>query len=351
MTKTATDRITNTINFMVGLRTVDGANNEIRIQRVGELLQSRQHQIPVNVGVHMSIGNSGTEQERRFRRAIILVSCFFLNSQPAATQKVTKKLAADGLRGRLRSLADLIFTTFPINVITPVKDQMMANPATFLAANPVVLAGAGQSRQEDISMVFDIHADLYKLDTAQDPGLLHLDIPGFFVGVDNYQTAYASLGAIPLTTVTRNFFITTQLTGCAFLYRVTGPTLKAAHIQQHDDALQHINQQMRANIEVPTAVNKKSLAMSQLFQERAVLEGNGGHMGMLATVTTGGQEAWRRIDRGEGQDWMNFHGYYQRNGMCYVIGFKSGGGWKIFAQQHNRSANGLVLRRLYPLPN
>ncbi len=308
MAKSNRDRINTAIQWMVMLRTEDGNGGEARIQRVGMLLQSQSAQIPDNIGGNMSIGNSGTEDERSFRRALILTSCVLLNSDPAATQRTIKKTMAATPRTRLRKMADLIFATYPMNVLQPVSDALLADPQAFLDDNLIVLGGARASRALDIVMSYNIDRDTYDFSSTPNPSLMQMSVPGFFIGVDPYDNAYATIGNIASAPVAGNLAITTQLTGCNFLFRVNGPNLRAAHIQPGAAALDHVPERIESTFVGPRVVNKKSLSMSGIFKERAVLSGAGGHMGMVGTVPNDGQDVYSQVDRGEGQEWMHFHG-------------------------------------------
>ena len=348
MAKSNRDRINDTINWMVLLRTPEGTDNEARIQKVGELLEWQKGQIPDNIGAAMSIGNSGTEEERVFRRAIILTSCVFLNSDPAATQNATKSIMGALLRKRLRWLADLVFQTYPMNVLKPVSDALLDDPAAFLRDNLIVLGGSKASRPTDIALSFNLARETYDFTTTPNSSLMQMSVPGYFIGVDPYSSAHATIGNINAAQVTGNLVITTQLTGCNFLYRVNGPNLRAAHIQPGETALDHLPERLETIFVGPRIVNRKSLAMSAIFRERAVVSGNGGHMGMVGTVPNEGEDTYRQIDRGEGQEWMHSHGYFQPKGMVYIICVKSNGAWQIFLQQHTNQKTGMHLRRIYP---
>ena len=272
-----------------------------------------------------------------------------LNSDPAATQKATKNIMASLLRKKLRDMADLIFATYPMNVLQPVSDALLADPQGFLEDNLIVLGGSRESRAVDIAMSYNLGRNTYDFSSMPNSSLMQMSIPGYFIGVDPYDTAYASIDNIPLSPVAGNLMITTQLTGCNFLFRVNGPNLSAAHVQPGNAALQHLPERLEHIFVGPRVVNKKSLSMSAIFKERAVLSGAGGHMGMVGTVSNDGQDTYSQVDWGEGQEWMHFHGYYQPKGMVYIIAVKVGGGWRIYLQQHNNTKVGMILRRIYPV--
>ena len=338
-------RVNDTIQFLRTAVVQPNAADPLR-QPISEWLE----EIPISPAIDqgMSQGTAGTELTRKYRRAMILILCALNNVPVTRAQQVVAQYRDPNLQSALGTmLLDVARICVPRR-LDPPKQQLLAAPAAFLAANRIKTGNGGLniSTASQYEFSWDARGQFYLMEPPvvfhQN---LHVQFPGFNIAVTKF-TDIANLGQITGAVVTGNIGITTQLSGCSILYSVNGGNLVAAHVWPNQAA------PVRSNL--PGAlVGQAGLPAGVILALRLAHQGAlgnalvGGTFGIFGMVNDLGDTGLRAV----GPNNVRMHGYVATEGNAYFIAVKVGGNWHLFGQQNNpgRPGDGVsTFQQIYP---
>ncbi|KAB7762109.1 hypothetical protein CKY51_22040 [Xanthomonas maliensis] len=291
-------------------------------------------------------GEGGDKQERKYRRALILIYSVLCNIAVQRARQEAMQAPSSQLHARLLLVVKAALAVKGATTLRPIATQLISNPALFLV-NQRIKTSAGMmtaSGPTQYDLYFDGHYNLYTLEPSHPTQAhVHSKVDGYNIHVQSYSSVKDQLHAIDGSTVTGNLAVTTQLSGCAVIYRVNGGSLTMAHIRP-DDKVRHLLPQDLAQY----AGSPSGVALTQ----RIVRDGNlagaaAGTLGVFGMVAGTGSTALSLA----GARRVRTHGYTDQWGNAYFIGVKVNGNWQLFGQQNNpRNANDGVsnMMQLYP---
>ncbi len=339
-------RVADTIQFIKGLNVV-GPGQDLG-NPIGEWLEELT--ISPAVDQAMSQGTAGTEQTRKYRRAMTLILCALNNVPPTRAQQMVAQYSDANLPTALGTMfADVQRVAAPLR-LNPQLTQLQLQPATFLAANRIKI-GKGTATTSG-TMAFEFSWDSRSGFYLMEPPVawhhyLHVTFQGFNIAVTTFRNIAGNLAQIPAAVVQgSNMGLTTQLSGCTIFYSVTGGHLRVTHIwPEHPDVV-------RANL--PGALTAQAaLPVGALLALRIAHEGSfaapliGGTEGIFGMVADPADVGLRTV----GPNNIRMHGYSDTLGNAYFIAVQIGGNWHLFGQQNDpRNPQGGVsnFQQLYP---
>src|SRR5882757_5388149 len=130
------NRFADTVTF---LRTLTGPGNlpVVQAPAVAELLDSFQGAIPPAVDTAMSQGTHGTEQTRKYRRAMILILCVVNNTLASQARQAVSLVPDPGLHSALVQMLRDVHVIYGGRVLGPIADQLRNNPMQFVTNNRI----------------------------------------------------------------------------------------------------------------------------------------------------------------------------------------------------------------------
>lgn len=322
-------------------------------REIVRLLENYRGAIPPAVDEAMSFGRSGTSEERKIRRAIVLLRCLFFNTRASAAQRQAQLIAEPQLIPTLADVMRMTLRAVGRQRVVPLIDRMMADPETFLSENRMQTGYVyGRSTEADFDFYFDPDRHIYKIDPpAPNRELCFAPIRAYSFHVLQFADVVGDAANVPGVVSTEDLCITTQLSGCSVLYRVNGPQLTVAHVQPSGGFdWNGLGEDIR-----PFAGIGSGPAMGKYLEYYGGLSGVGGTLGLYRNAPSDEQTGFREGERkGNGAERMNTHGYF-RNGpyiYAYFIAIRRAGSWQIFGQENDRDnpdAGIKRFQRLYPL--
>jgi hypothetical protein len=338
------NRFADTVFFIRGLTDPNGMAVGPAVA-VADLLDSFNGTIPAAVDAAMSQGRRGTELTRKYRRAMILILCVLNNTLPSQAKQAVDMIPDSNLHASLVTMLRDVQTIYGRRVLTPLVDQLKANPLQFLT-NHRIKIGRGAMTTSGPAL-YDFSWDalnrLYYLEPANPhQQYVHTKVQGFNIHVQKYSDVKDELHNIQGAVVTGDLALTTQLSGCTVIYKVNGGTLTVAHVQPDAQVKNHVPRDLAQYAGAPVGV-----LQTLRFARDANLGGAQGTLGFFGMVSSPAETNMRLV----GQRNVRVHGYSDQLGNAYFLGVKSGGTWQLFAQQNNpRIPNGGVTKvmQLYP---
>ncbi len=315
MSKSDATRITDTIGFIrtAGVPIAHAAKRAT----VADLLRDRdaEHRIPSTISPAMSQGSNYTvvgrdevQEQRHYRRAIILIRAALLGADRNFAAGEVNQLTDAALPAALGSVLDEVTTRQA--ELTLKLAQLKADPVGFLTHHGINIVGAPASGPMDYDFYFDSLNQLNVLTLKEQNQIwVSVEVNVFHLHVQKY----AGLGAVPkqgggqwldvdgtVVVGAPDLMVTTQLTGCAVVYYLSGANLVAAHVQPSATVnAEAICTNLRAGARLSKAPGQ---AVSGVF---------------------GAQLA-------KGGDPKN---YLKVGNNNYCIGVRTGGVWNLYAQQ------------------
>jgi len=338
------NRFADTVAF---IRTMTGPGNlpVLTAPAVADLLDSFQGAIPPIVDNAMSQGRQGTDLTRKYRRAMTLVLCVVNNTLAAQARQAVGLIPDAGLHAALVQMLKDVHTIYGGRVLGPVADRLRHNPLQFLTNNRIKL-GRGEmttSGATPYELSWDTNARLYLLEPPNNVHhFVHAKVPGFNIHVQKYADIKNQINAINGATVAGDLALTTQLSGCTIVYRVTGGNLTVAHINPDADVRQQVPQNLAAFTNAPIGV-----LQTQRLARDGNLANTAGTLGVFGMVGGPGETGMRML----GARQVRAHGYTDQLGNAYFLGVKLGGNWHLYAQQNfpNQPNGGVTnVMQLYP---
>lgn len=322
---------------------------------VAARLRELEDAVPPRVVDAMHMGTTGSELERKYRRALVLVMCMIHRSDAKQAQTFAKTVAGAQLNTHLvailRQTLEVLGTRRHSDVFAALKD----NPSTFLTNNRIKIGRGGvtTSTKTRYEFSWDARQRFYLFEPpVQFHYFVNLPFYGYNVHVQKYGEI-DDITKIPAATIEGDICLTTQLSGCTVLYRVSGSKLQVAHVNppSASDGLG------LSNTQNPNTGKAIGVQQAAAFAKHGNLAGDGGNIGLFGMVESVEDCAFRlqggRTVKDNGTDAaMRVHGYCGDLGNAYFIAVCKAGRWEIFGQQNNpgRPNEGVSrLTRLYPL--
>lgn len=324
-------------------------------QRIGAMLRTLPAPSPALEGALTSWYYSGSETLRNIRRAMVMLNARFRNAEPAAAVRAVSFLSGRELSIGLRSVMMEIISRRASNQLPNDAADLLANPEAFVTNNRLYLQGTGRrpSDSHDYAFIYNIEYHRYDLKPAIYAfGAENQPIRAFDIAVQQFSDISDTMGAIVGDAVTEDLCITTQLTGCAILYRVEGASLTCTHIQPSARFAWPRNEPAYSAF----AQAGEGAIMGKMLERYGDLAGGGaGVLGLYRSAIGPGNVHYRdarRADDGPGSV-MQVHGYHRATGTsrAYFIAVRRAGAWQIFGHENidnNPDAGITRVTRLFP---
>jgi hypothetical protein len=230
------DRVDETIAFIRGWTA--GANSQYA-GAIADVIQRRDQGTSLKtLSKKMSQGayspfrsHDKQEAERERRRAIVLVRGEILGHSPTAAKAQTDQIQSAQLDTQLNQILGQARQQI-INETQQAWTQFCTQTAMFLQNREIWVRSDASSGVQTFAFGYDATQDRYRLEPQNVMGN-YIDIPVQVnhLPVTRYDAVQANLGAIPGTALNQAHpVVTTQLTGCSYVYEINGGTMQAAHV-------------------------------------------------------------------------------------------------------------------------
>lgn len=297
----------------------------------------------------------GRDAVRR-RRALTLIWCILRGARAADAAAAAKGIDAGRLEGVLDAEANTVMVQTGGPLFRPAIQSLLAQPEAFLRAHRVFTHSTDRSGSMLHDFTFLPHNAVYEIR----PATAHHDGPYAVTRAHNVHVQmYAAVRADPTgiagAAATEDLVVTTQLSGCAVLYRVAGSRLDVAHVRPDAAVAADLPPAFAG---LAGASNGRKL--TEILARGGSLAGEGGTLGLYGCVDAPAEMGFRVVGRhlpGGADAAMRVHGYCRSTAggvpmRAYFVAVRRAGTWSLFGQRNNPmdSAAGVEsLTRIYPL--
>jgi hypothetical protein len=321
MAKTWQQRITDTLNFIQNWKTGSNAQyayelaNFIRDANVDKALKATSEEM--SLGFYNPFTRTQQIRDyRQMRRAIILLRIQVLghNANTATTQ--TERLTNLQLAPQLNTYLGQAYQLTSAQLEAP-WTQLNTTPGTFLANHYISVTAGSAHGNLPYFFSFEPAKNRYTLEPAVgNAARVSKRVTVYHVSVTKYQIVQNDLGNIDAPEADRaQLVVTTQLTGCSYMYQVNNNSLRAAHIYA-------------AGAIEATAMCKK------LRDEGGFKNDNGGPLKVYGAQ--GGT--------------TDTNGYKHQGTYTYILARYLASSWQVHVQQYQRGYNWGQIRHLRAYP-
>ena len=312
--KTWQQRVLDTITYIRNLNA--GPNQQYAIGISQALEEKNQGNLLQVVGEQMAQGHykllqSNADQEgfRMQRRALILIQAVLLNRSPHQAV-ATANATADANLGNQIGIALGLARQAIANHLDLKWNQFINNPAVFLQHNQILVRTTAAGGVVPYEFGWSAPHGCYRIEPVAGFNPHHhirIQRSVNHIPVTNYPTVKAALNALAgVAANPAHPVVTTQLTGCSYVYRIHAGGLTAAHLYPAGDIGAVDMAQMLRGAPPPPLVNLGP----------AEFAGTG-----VAADVFGAAPA------------NTAAGYVHAGTWTYVVGIRIGGLWQLHAQQ------------------
>lgn len=324
--KTWNDRVRETIAYISNLAA--GPNHQHAAPLADLLTERNRGNVLQVVGEQMAQGSyallqNRAEQERyrMQRRALILIHSVFLNRTPAQAVATANSIAEGTLGTQLGLAIGLARGALLLDLDTK-WTQLTNHPAVFLQQNPIIVRSTPAGGLVPYEFGWSPTTSCYRIEPAagHNPHN-HFQVQKTvnLIPVTNYPLVKHNLGALAgVQANPAHPVVTTQLTGCSYVFQLHAGALTAAHICPAGDIEPRAQCGMLRGAPPPPLANLGPAAFA----------------GAGAPATVFGAEAANSPS-----------GYVHSGTWTYVVGVHGAGGWQLHIQQQPRGGGAITYWR------
>ncbi|MFO0759194.1 MAG: hypothetical protein U0359_22070 [Byssovorax sp.] len=239
MTKAWDDRISETYTF---LRAYSVGSNA---QYARQLVEHLQHQAnnahnlqAISNAMAQGGGSSNTtaKDNRKKRRSIIFIRCLMHNHVPAVASSAVSSIPDTMLDSQLNYEIGLARNNV-IQALNTAFAQLTNNTATFLQNNSIWVRSNTSRGVQTFQLSHDPTQSRYRIEPLGiTPQFFGTTVQINHIPVTRYSTVQNTLGQIDGVDLDVNHVaLTTQLTGCSYMYEINGNAMQAAHLWPASD--------------------------------------------------------------------------------------------------------------------
>jgi hypothetical protein len=176
------------------------------------------------------VGTTAFHAKRDKRRALILIRCALFGEAPNFAQNVVANLQDAVLDLHLDNRIGL-FRNTTTNALTAAWASLRNNLATFLQNNTIYVRSDNSQGVQTFWFSCEPDSGRYLIEPGAQPRFVGIQIQVNHIPVTHYPIVQHRLTQLAGVTLnTGHPAVTTQLTGCSYVYQINGNNAKAAHI-------------------------------------------------------------------------------------------------------------------------
>ncbi|GEM_PF-3651600 len=234
------DRLVETVQFLRVYNT--GANAQyaaavghyIDQRRIGAGLAMKPASKKMAQGSYPMFSNRAVEKDyRKRRRVLFLIKTEVLN------------VALNNAKAQVNSIADINLDTQINTALGDARTQLLqqvraawnqfeAQPGTFLNTHEIIIRKDSTGGVRGATFAYDCSVSRYRLyptNLPTGPDCIDTQVQVNHIPVTRWADVVGNLANLPSVDCTDNHLVvTTQLTGCSYVYQINGAQLRVAHI-------------------------------------------------------------------------------------------------------------------------